>query len=143
MPTRDRKPGSFGDWAETVPSVIKAGPLWGSIFYQRALFLYDLCWYDCEVWSDDPRGRAVAQQIIRSCGSISANMEEGYGRGFGKDYARFLSISLGSARETKGWYFRGRHLMKPDVFEHRISLVDEVISMLIPIIIQQRTRPKK
>ena len=143
MKKGDGRPGSFTEWVETVPSTIKAGPLWGSIFYQRALFLYDLCWFDCDSWSEDPRGRAVAQQIIRSCGSISANMEEGYGRGFGKDYARFLSISLGSARETRGWYFRGRYLMKAEAFEHRISLCDEIISMLLPIIIQQRNRPKK
>jgi four helix bundle protein len=31
----------------------------------------------------DIRGRAIAEQLIRSVGSICANIEEGYGRGFG------------------------------------------------------------
>lgn len=68
------------------------------------LFLYDLAWEDCEKLMRDLRGRAVAQQLIRSAGSICANTEEGYGRGYGKDRNCFLRISVGSARETGGWY---------------------------------------
>jgi four helix bundle protein len=86
----------------------------------------------------DLRGKAIAQQLIRSAGSISANMEEGYGRGFGKDYARFLGYSIGSTRETRGWYFRARHLLSEDVVAHRCALADEVIALLITIIKQQK-----
>ena len=64
---------SFQEWIETVPESIRRGPLWPSVVYQKALFLFDLCWFDCEAWRDDSRGRAIAEQIIRSCGSISAN----------------------------------------------------------------------
>ena len=78
------------------------------------------------------RGRAVAQQLIRSAGSISANIEEGYGRGFrGKERLQFLRYAVGSARETKGWYIRGRHLLSSDVIDHRSSLLDEVIALLL------------
>lgn len=76
--------------------------MWTSLFYQKALFLYGLCWFDGQLWLEDPRGRSIAGQIIQSCGSISANIEEGYGRGFGRDHARFLSIAVASARETQG-----------------------------------------
>lgn len=77
-------------------------------FYQMALELYDLCWSDTEILKKDFRGKEIARQIIRSCGSISANIEEGYGRGFGKEYPHFLRISRGSARETKGWYKKSK-----------------------------------
>ena len=117
---------------------MESSPLWNSIGYQKALFLYDLVWSDCERLMQDPRGRAIAQQLIRSAGSISANMEEGYGRGFGKDYARFLGYSLGSARETQGWYFRARHLLSEDVVVHRHALVDEIIALLVTTIKQQK-----
>ena len=65
-------------------------------------------------------------------------MEEGFGRGYGKDYARFLRIAIGSAREARGWYFRGRHLLKPEVTEHRFELLRSVIAGLVTIAGQQR-----
>ena len=139
MPTEREQAKTFQEWLATVPSAIKDEPLWSAHFYQRALYLYDLCWLDCEVLMRDGRGRAIAEQIIRSCGSISANMEEGYGRGFGLDYARFLKIALGSTRETKGWYFRSRYLLSQAVVDQRLLLCKEIVSLLIPVIQSQRT----
>jgi len=54
-------------------------------FYQNALQLWEMCWSDTEILQKDFRGKEIAKQLIRSCGSISANIEEGYGRGFGKE----------------------------------------------------------
>ena len=133
-------PTSFEEWLETVPEHIRRGPLWASVVYQKALFLYDLCWFDCEEWRNDSRGKAIMEQIIRSCGSISANFEEGYGRGFGNDYARFLSYAIGSARETQGWYYRAHYLTKPAVLTHRLQLCDEIIAMLVKIRTQQKRK---
>jgi four helix bundle protein len=45
----------------------------------------------------------LAKQIVRSSASVGANIAEGYGRFKGKEYARFLQISLGSANETDYW----------------------------------------
>ncbi len=73
-------------------------------FYKKATDLFELCWNDTENLIKDFRGKEIARQLIRACGSISANIEEGYGRGFGKEYPHFLKISRGSAQETKGWY---------------------------------------
>ncbi|MCP4535922.1 MAG: four helix bundle protein [Chloroflexi bacterium] len=134
----NNRPGSFEEWRDDVAGRISSSPLWNSIGYQKTLFLYDLVWFDCEKLIQDLRGKAIAQQLIRSIGSISANMEEGYGRGFGKDYARFLSYSLGSARETQGWYFRAKHLLSESVASHRYALVDEIIALLVTIIKQQK-----
>jgi len=93
--------------------------------------LYDLCWQDCGVLLKDPLGKAVADQLIRSAGSISANIEEGYGRGFGRERAYFLRVALGSARESKGWYYRARHLLALDALDQRLNLLDEVIALLM------------
>jgi four helix bundle protein len=86
----------------------------------------------------DVRGRALAEQLIRSAGSICANIEEGYGRGFGRDYAHFLGYALGSARETQGWYFRSKHLLSSEVLEHRLTLIDEIIALLVKAVGYQR-----
>ncbi len=69
------KPESFEEWRDSVASEISSSPLWNSIGYQKAMFLYDLLWFDCEKLMQDMRGKAIAQQVIRSAGSISANMK--------------------------------------------------------------------
>ncbi|MEA3342050.1 MAG: four helix bundle protein [Chloroflexota bacterium] len=105
--------------------------------------LYDLVWADCDYWQKDRRGRAIIEQIIRSAGSISANIEEGFGRGFGRDYARFLKFALGSARETQGWYWRGRKLLPPKVHQHHIAWLDEINALpVIEINRQTKKAPR-
>lgn len=121
----------FEDWKRGVPERVQAEPAWRFYAYPRALFLYDLVWQDCEKLENDRRGRAIADQIIRSAGSIGANVEEGYGQGIGtKSYLYFLRVAIGSARETKGWYYRSHRLLSTEVLEHRLALLDEVIALL-------------
>ena len=121
----------YEDWHTGVHERIKAEPIWKSLMYQKALFLFDLAWEDCGKMMRDTRGRKIAEQLIDSAGSISANMEEGHGRGFGKERQYFLRVSLGSARETKGWYYRGKRFMTSETLEHRLKLADEIISLLV------------
>lgn len=131
---------SYDEWLDSVSHHIKNDPLWDMDVYRKALFLSDLVWPDCDGLLNHELGRPITWQLIRSAGSVSANMEEGFGRGFGKDYARFLKIALGSARESRGWYFRGRHLLKPDVVEHRMDLLRTIIAGLATLSKQQSQR---
>ena len=129
---------TYEEWEQGVPEVIRADAVWQFYAYRKALFLYDLAWEDCGRLMRDLRGQAVARQLIRSAGSISANVEEGYGRGFGKDRNYFLRVSTGSARETRGWYYRSRHLLSSAVLEHRLNLLSEIIALLVTELKQQR-----
>ena len=123
---------SYEEWGAQVPEAIRREEMWRFFGYRKALFLHDLCWRDCEELLAHPLGQAVARQLVRSAGSISANIEEGYGRGFaGKERLYFLRVALGSARESKGWYHRAKELLKPAVLEHRLSLIGEVVALLI------------
>ena len=135
--------GSYEEWAKQVPESMRRDPLWGFQVYPRALFLADLAWEDTEQIMQDSRGREIARQLIRSAGSICANIEEGHGRGFGKENAYFQRIALGSARESRGWYYRARLLLEPRVFEHRIHLLDEIIAALVLSSNQQRQYRKQ
>jgi four helix bundle protein len=121
-----------------VPAIITQAPLWGFKIYRQALFLADLAWFDAERLLTMPQGRGIAWQLVDAAGSAAANIEEGYGRGFGKDYARFLRIALGSARKAQGWYYRGRHGLAADVLDHRLKLSHEIISGLVRASEQQR-----
>lgn len=121
----------FEDWIKEVPKDVVNDPLWKFDTYRKALFLSDLAWFDCGKIMKDERGKSIARQLSRSAGSIAANIEEGYSRGYGRDYARFLRIALGSARESRGWYFRGRHLLGQKVVTHRYLLLRDIISGLV------------
>ena len=101
-----------------------------NIFYQLSLGLWDEFWDDSAILLNDVRGREVAKQMTRSIGSISANIEEGYGRGFGKEYPQFLRIARGSARESKGWYIKSKILLTKTEIENRIKKLDSIIAMI-------------
>ena len=131
---------TYEEWEGGVHERVKREPVWNFLGYRKALFFYDLVWQDCEKMMRDVRGRAVAKQLIRSAGSISANVEEGHGRGYGKQRDWFFSVSLGSARESKGWYWRARRLLAPEVLDHRLALADEVIALLVTELAHQRSR---
>lgn len=131
---------SYEEWLEIVPDCISNDPLWGFEAYRQSLFLSDLAWLDCEKLQKNPLGKARMSQLLRSSDSISANVEEGYGRGFGKDYARFLRIAIGSARETRGWYWRNRKALESEVVSHRMNLATDIIKKLTIVANQQRKR---
>lgn len=123
---------NFQEWEETVPERMRCDPLWKSAYYRFAMYLYDLAWRDCEILRRDFRGREIAGQLIRSAGSICANVEEAYGRGVGTlDYVRIIRIALGEARETEGWYYRSRFLLADDLLDRRLDTVSQVIALLV------------
>ena len=121
----------FEEWEKTVPAYMKKDPLWDALYYRVALYLYDLVWDDCDLLQKDYRARHNIAQITHSSGSVSANMEEAYGRGVGTpDYIRVIKISLGEARETRGWYYRSHRALPADLLEHRYKVCDHLIGLI-------------
>jgi len=130
----------YKEWEAEVLPQIKKEAMWKFFGYRKALFLYEVCWADCQELLKHPLGKAVAQQLIRSVGSVSANIEEGYGRGYGKERLYFLRVAIGSARESKGWYYRAKALLSPEVLNHRLNLISEVIALLVTELNASRRR---
>ena len=129
---------NYAEWVETVPSLITNDPIWKLEVYRLALFAGDIGWNDVLTLSKNNLMRSVADQLHRSLGSISANLTEGYSRSKGLDRARFFEFSLGSARESRDWYYKSRHVLPAEVVKHRMELITKVISMLAPMISHQR-----
>ena len=102
---------NYQEWEAEVPETIKADALWKMAVYRHSLFSCDLGWHDVTRLQQDHRTIGVSDQLYRSLGSISANIAEGYSRGTGKDRARFYEYALGSARESRNWYFVGRQIL--------------------------------
>ncbi|MGD0087689.1 MAG: four helix bundle protein [Verrucomicrobiota bacterium] len=112
--------------------------------YQLARWLFDDFWSDSEILSRDYRGRELSKQQIRSLDSICANMEEGFGRGFGKELPQHLKISRREARESRGRYERCNHLLPSETIAQRVSALTHIIGGLSKTIqtIENRARAK-
>ena len=109
-------------------------PLLKYPFYVKACTLYEDMMEDSESLGQDYRGREISRQLVRSSGSISANIEEGYGRGTGKEFIYFLTVACGSARETRGWYKRSKRFLETGLIETRMGQTDEIIALLVTTI---------
>ena len=131
---------NYKDWGKAVPEDIKADSLWKMAAYRLSLFLSDLGWHDCTALVKDQRTRSLSDQLYRAIGSISANLAEGYSRGTGKDRARFYEYALGSSRESRDWYYKGRHVLGEKTLQHRLQCLAEIIRLLLTMIPQQRTQ---
>jgi hypothetical protein len=92
----------YEEWLAQVPESMKRDPLWNFQIYPKALFLSDLVWEDTDQMMKDLRGRAVAQQLADSIGSICANIEEGHGRGFGQRECLLPARCLGLGTRIPG-----------------------------------------
>ncbi len=129
---------NFNDWLTTVPEAITGDSLWKMEAYRLGLFAADVCWHDVTKLMLDKRTLDLSDQLYRAVGSISANIAEGYSKSTGKDRARFFEYALGSARESRDWYYKARHVLGDDIANHRMSLMTQIIRLLTTMVPQQR-----
>jgi four helix bundle protein len=114
---------TYEEWGKTVPEAIREDSLWKMAAYRLALFLADLGWHDVTKLVKDRRTLGLSSQLYEALCSISANIAEGYSRGTSRDRARFYEYALGSARESRDWYFKSRRILGEKVVYHRLQLL--------------------
>jgi four helix bundle protein len=129
---------TYEEWERGVPAEIANDALWKVKAYRLALFVADIGWHDVTRLVQDRRTIGLADQLYRAVGSIGANMAEGYSRGSGRDRARFYEYALGSARESRDWYFKARHVLTGQVIVHRLDLLSQLVRLLVTMVPQQR-----
>ena len=127
----------YDEWEAAVPEAIKGDSLWNMDAYRLALFLADVGWRDAAALMQDRRTLEVSEQLYLALGSVGANLAEGYSRGTSRDRTRFYENALGSARESRDWYHKVRHVLNEAVVERRLELLTRVIHLLLTMIPQQ------
>lgn len=130
----------YKEWEGLVPEEFKGDSLWRVEAYRLGLFVADLGWHDVTKLVRDRRTLRLSDQLYRALGSISANVAEGFSRGTGRDRARFYEYALGSARESRDWCYKARHVLGETVTQHRLSLLTQIVRLLLTMIPQQRGR---
>ena len=134
---------TYEQWEATVPAAIREDPLWNVEAYRLGLFLSDLSWHDVTKLARDRRTISTADQLFRSAGNISSNIAEGWSRGSPKDRARFFEYALGSARESRDWYFKARRVLKKEVADHRIDLCTGIIRLTITMVAREHRSTRR
>ena len=129
---------NYSEWLKTVPASLTGDSLWKMEAYRLALFAADFSWRDVTKLMGDKRALELASQLYSAVGSIGANLSEGYSRASAKDRARFYEYSLGSARESRTWYFNARHLLGETVASHRLEFLTQIIRLLLTMVPDQR-----
>ena len=129
---------NYHKWLATIPKEFTEDALWKMEVYRLALFAGDIAWLDVTKLMQDRRTLSLSDQLYRAVGSISANYSEGYSRSSNKDQVRFYEYSLGSARESRNWYWKGRQVLGEKVALHRIQLLTQIIRHLLRIIPAER-----
>ena len=128
----------YESWLQEVPSSLSDDPLWRVQVYRLALFAADVGWPDVSRLALDGRTRSLSDQFYRALGSISANVAEGYSRGSPRDRCRFYEYALGSARESRDWYYKGRHVLGESAAAERMDFLTQIIRLLLAMLSQQR-----
>ena len=131
---------TYEQWEQSVPEEIRSDAVWRMKAYRLALFLSDIAWPDGRALLRRSDTAAYGDQLLRATAKISACIIEGYSRGTGRDRVKFYEYALGSARESRDWYYKSRHALAEAVTVHRLKLTSDLIKLLIAMIANERRR---
>ena len=128
----------FEDWLAEVPTPLTLDTLWKLEAYRLGLFASDLGWRDVTKLLRDRRTISLADQLYRSLGGNQRNHCRGIFADDRKGTARFYEYALGSAREARDHYYKGRFILGAEVTEHRVKLLTGIIRLMLRMVPDQR-----
>lgn len=102
------------------------------VFWQKSYQVSKLIFKLIPSLSQEYSVKVICNQLIRASTSVGANIAEGFGRYVGKEFAHFLTTSIGSATESDYWLLLLKD-MQPKYskeIEEISDLNQEVIKML-------------
>ena len=125
-------------WLRTVPVDITDDTLWRMTAYRYSLYAMAKSQSDVPVLARCRETRGLIDQLLRAVGGISANLEEGYSRSSGRERAHFYEYSLGSARESRGWYYKCAVALPGEILIARMSLLTQIVRILTVVVPEER-----
>ena len=111
------------------------------IVWQRSHKLFLDIVKDVDIFPNQRAANTITDQIIRSSGSISANIAEGFNRSKAK-FLNSLDIALGEANETENWLYKIRDLRYIEIIiaENQIEETKIICRMLNSLIAKIKSR---
>ena len=97
--------------------------------WQKGMEIAEQCYFITKLFPQDEL-YGMVQQIRRSAVSIPANIAEGYGRRYKREYLRFLNIAQGSINELE------THL----ILSKRLKLCPEKEVEMILTLLKQKSK---
>lgn len=87
---------------------------------------------DIEIFPKNIVSRVIIDQIVRSVGSISSNIAEGFNSMTTKQYLSFLDIARRSSAESENWFYKLRDIgyLGENISDTRINECSEINRML-------------
>jgi four helix bundle protein len=127
-------------WERACAAAITSDVLWKLDAYRASMYLLHVAQEDSRAICARHPGDEIARQLLRSAGSVGANLGEGYSRSTRADRLRFLSYALGSTRECVVWYQAASDVITGRAYEQRLHLLMRIRSLLIGVIRSNRER---
>jgi four helix bundle protein len=115
--------------------------------WQEAENLFDMICEDCRKFpKNDSIVWTIKDQVIRSIGSIGANIAEGFARQTKKEFIQFLNISRGSTAESEVWVNRMKKqkLISDErykIYEEKLTIAAKMINALISSLRRSQSTP--
>lgn len=104
--------------------------------WQLAEDVFQMICADYRTLPKDRIAWTIGDQVIRSAGSIGANISEGFARQTKQEFIQFLNIARGSAAESEVWVMR-MHMQKfisRERNDEYLSKLDRIRQMLNALI---------
>ena len=130
----------YAAWARTVPPDITTDTIWRTPAYRLSLFMMSRAQGDMTRLFANRATRPHVDQLLRAVGAISADLDEGYSRSSGPERAHYYEYGCGSARESRGWYYKCAVAFSPEIVAARLARFSQIIRILTAIIPRERER---
>ena len=129
---------NLDEWVETAPAALRESPMWKVRVFQIGTCLARVASKGAAALERHPRFANTVAQLVKSAGSVSATVAEGYSRQSRRDRIKYYEYALGSAREATTWYSNAADALPAKRVTERLTLLARACQLLLKMIQNER-----